>query len=64
MLKFKGHLFDTKAINKVLDVLIDKHQCLTAISEWIVGNGSKEESECTISLKNVKDIQLVQQDIS
>lgn len=40
MLKLRGHLFDTKAINKILDMLIDHNQCNTAVSNWIVGNGS------------------------
>ena len=63
MLKLKGHLFDTKAINKLLDNLIDHHQCNTAVSNWLVGNGSDQHSECIITLKAVKDIEKVKDDV-
>ena len=38
--KFEGHLFDSLAINSILDLLIDKYNSFVTISKWNVGKGS------------------------
>ncbi len=60
---FKGHLFDTHAINELLDCLVDKYHSLASITRWKVGYGEGKPSSCTINLKSIQDIDSAEKDI-
>ncbi len=61
--EFSGHLFDSKAINLILDCLIDKYDCFAAITKWDLGHGTKKHSSCTINVKKSIDFHKMTEDI-
>ena len=50
IVKFTGHLFDTNAINEILDYLIDQEKIFASIVNWNVGFGTDKPTSCTIKL--------------
>jgi hypothetical protein len=53
--EFEGHLFDTKAINNILDFLIDDEKVFASIVDWKMGFGENKPTNCRIRIiKNNK----------
>lgn len=50
LVKFTGHLFDTKAINDILNYLIDEEKIFASIVNWSVGFGPDHPTSCIIKL--------------
>ena len=57
-------MFDTLAINSILDLLIDKYGSFVAISKWNVGKGSKKYSSCEINMEINEKIEDIVKDMN
>ena len=59
--EFEGHLFDTKAINNILDYLIDEEKVFASIVDWKMGFGEKKPTNCRIRIiKNDRQEMILQ----
>jgi len=49
--KLNGHLFDTKAINEVMDVLMDEYKLQVNLENWEVGRGQDQNTSVLINVQ-------------
>lgn len=48
--KITGHLFDTKAINEIMDVLTDEYHLMVQLTNWDVGKGTQFDTSVFINV--------------
>lgn len=56
LFNFEGHLFDTYAINKIMDVFIDENNVDLTVLDWKVGFGENKPTACIMSVSNITDL--------
>lgn len=49
-LYLEGHLFDTQAINRLFDILVDKYKLKCLIVKWNLGHGPEKETSCVVKI--------------
>jgi len=49
--KLNGHLFDTKAINEVMDILMDEYHLQVNLENWEVGKGPTQNTSVFINVQ-------------
>lgn len=46
----EGHLFDTQAINRLFDIMVDKYHLSCIIVKWVLGKGQEKETSCIVKV--------------
>jgi len=49
--RLNGHLFDTKAINEVMDILMDEYKLQVNLDQWEIGKGSTHNTSVLINVQ-------------
>ena len=63
-LYLEGHLFDTRAINDILDIIVDRNHINCTIAKWNVGFGEQNPSSCVLIISDPEKFKKVYDDIA